>query len=56
MPNHKTLFVGLVAAGLSLAIAGCATYTGQTQAPDDPNRSKYDPTANSAQARPARGG
>ena len=40
MPNHKTLFVGLAAAGLSLAIAGCATYTGQTQAPDDPNRTQ----------------
>jgi outer membrane protein OmpA-like peptidoglycan-associated protein len=37
---NKTLLAGLAAAGLSMAITGCATYTGQTQAPDDPNRTQ----------------
>ena len=37
---NKTLIAGLAAAGLSMAITGCATYTGQTQAPDDPNRTQ----------------
>jgi outer membrane protein OmpA-like peptidoglycan-associated protein len=36
----KTMIAGLVAAGLSLTIAGCASYTGQTSAPDDPNRTQ----------------
>lgn len=36
----KTMLAGLVAAGLSLTIAGCASYTGQTSAPDDPNRTQ----------------
>jgi outer membrane protein OmpA-like peptidoglycan-associated protein len=36
----KTMIAGLIAAGLSLTIAGCATYTGQTNAPDDPNRTQ----------------
>ena len=37
---RKTMIAGLVAASLSMAIAGCATYTGQTSAPDDPNRTQ----------------
>ena len=36
----KTMIAGLIAAGLSMTIAGCATYTGQTNAPDDPNRTR----------------
>ena len=37
---RKTMIAGLVAASLSMAIAGCATYTGQTSAPDDPHRTQ----------------
>ena len=36
----KTMIAGLVAAGLAITISGCATYTGQTNAPDDPNRTQ----------------
>lgn len=37
----KTNFkLGLTAAALSLAVSACATYTGQTTAPDDPNRTQ----------------
>ncbi len=32
--------LGLIAAGLSILVSGCATYTGQTTAPDDPNRTR----------------
>lgn len=40
MNNHsgKTLLATVLAASLSLA--GCATYTGQTTDPDDPNRTR----------------
>ena len=34
----KSMIAGLVAAGLAITISGCASYTGQTNAPDDPNR------------------
>jgi outer membrane protein OmpA-like peptidoglycan-associated protein len=34
------MIAGLVAAGLAITISGCATYTGQTNAPDDPNRTQ----------------
>ncbi len=37
----KTHFkLGLTAAAIALAVSGCATYTGQTSAPDDPNRTQ----------------
>jgi len=36
----KTMIAGLVAAGLAITISGCASYTGQTNAPDDPNRTQ----------------
>jgi len=36
----KTMIAGLAAAALSMTIAGCATYTGQTSAPDDPNHTR----------------
>ena len=36
----KTMIAGLVAAGIAMTITGCATYTGQTSAPDDPNRTQ----------------
>ncbi len=32
--------IGLMAAALSLVMAGCATYTGQTTDPNDPNRTQ----------------
>ena len=32
--------IGLMAAALSMAMAGCATYTGQTSDPNDPNRTQ----------------
>ena len=32
--------IGLMAAALSLVMAGCATYTGQTSDPNDPNRTQ----------------
>ena len=32
--------IGLMAAALSLVMAGCATYTGQTNDPNDPNRTQ----------------
>ena len=35
-----SLKLGLTAAVLSLAVSACATYTGQTNAPDDPNRTR----------------
>lgn len=35
-----SLKLGLTAAVLSLAVSACATYTGQTSAPDDPNRTR----------------
>ena len=35
-----SLIAGATTAVLSLAISGCATYTGQTDAPDDPNRTQ----------------
>jgi outer membrane protein OmpA-like peptidoglycan-associated protein len=38
MKTH--LKIGLTAALLALAVSACATYTGQTNAPDDPNRTK----------------
>ena len=34
------LKTGLLAAALSMGFAGCATYTGQTNDPDDPNRTR----------------
>jgi len=34
------MIAGLVAAGLAITISGCASYTGQTNAPDDPNRTQ----------------
>ncbi|UHQ19045.1 OmpA family protein [Lysobacter sp. KIS68-7] len=36
----KSMIAGLVAAGLAITISGCASYTGQTNAPDDPNRTQ----------------
>ena len=37
----KTSFkLGLTAAAIALALSACATYTGQTSAPDDPNRTQ----------------
>ena len=36
----KTMIAGLVAAGIAMTISGCASYTGQTAAPDDPNRTQ----------------
>ena len=38
--TKTSLIAGATAAFLSLAISGCATYTGQTDAPDDPNRTQ----------------
>jgi outer membrane protein OmpA-like peptidoglycan-associated protein len=35
-----SMLSGFVAAGLALAASGCASYTGQTSAPDDPNRTQ----------------
>ena len=35
-----SLKLGLAAATISMLAAGCATYTGQTNAPDDPNRTQ----------------
>ncbi|BCT93956.1 cell envelope biogenesis protein OmpA [Lysobacter helvus] len=35
-----SMIAGVVAAGLALTVSGCATYTGQTNAPDDPNRTQ----------------
>ena len=35
-----SMLTGFVAAGLALGAAGCASYTGQTNAPDDPNRTQ----------------
>ena len=35
-----SMIAGFVAAGLALTASGCATYTGQTNAPDDPNRTQ----------------
>jgi outer membrane protein OmpA-like peptidoglycan-associated protein len=35
-----SMLTGCVAAGLAIAISGCASYTGQTSAPDDPNRTQ----------------
>ena len=35
-----SMIAGVVAAGLALTVSGCATYTGQTNAPDDPNRTR----------------
>ncbi|KGQ20277.1 Cell envelope biogenesis protein OmpA [Lysobacter dokdonensis DS-58] len=35
-----SMIAGVVATGLALAASGCATYTGQTNAPDDPNRTQ----------------
>ena len=35
-----SMLTGFVAAGLALGAAGCASYTGQTSAPDDPNRTQ----------------
>src|SRR5688500_19280245 len=32
--------IGLMAAALSMVMAGCATYTGQTSDPNDPNRTQ----------------
>jgi len=34
------MIAGFVAAGLALTASGCASYTGQTNAPDDPNRTQ----------------
>lgn len=34
------LKLGLAAMSISLLVSGCATYTGQTNAPDDPNRTQ----------------
>ena len=36
----KQMKFGLMAAALSMAMAGCATYTGQTSDPNDPNRTQ----------------
>ena len=36
----KQVKIGLMAAALSLVMAGCATYTGQTSDPNDPNRTQ----------------
>ena len=38
--QKTSMIAGFAAAGLALAISGCATYTGQTSAPDDPNRTQ----------------
>ena len=35
-----SMIAGVVAASLALTVSGCATYTGQTNAPDDPNRTQ----------------
>ncbi|MGO4549964.1 OmpA family protein [Lysobacter sp. 2RAF19] len=35
-----SMIAGFVAAGLALTASGCASYTGQTNAPDDPNRTQ----------------
>jgi outer membrane protein OmpA-like peptidoglycan-associated protein len=35
-----SMMTGFVAAGLAIAASGCASYTGQTTAPDDPNHTK----------------
>jgi outer membrane protein OmpA-like peptidoglycan-associated protein len=35
-----SMLTGCVAAGLAIAASGCASYTGQTNAPDDPNRTQ----------------
>lgn len=32
--------IGMIAAALSLTLSGCATYTGQTTDPNDPNRTR----------------
>ena len=32
--------IGLMAASMAMMMGGCATYTGQTDAPDDPNRTQ----------------
>lgn len=32
--------IGLMAAALTMVLSGCATYTGQTTDPDDPNRTR----------------
>lgn len=39
MMNSK-MKIGLMAAALTMVMSGCATYTGQTNAPDDPNRTQ----------------
>lgn len=39
MMNSK-MKIGLMAAALTMVMSGCATYTGQTSAPDDPNRTQ----------------
>ena len=36
----KQMKFGLMAAALSMGMAGCATYTGQTSDPNDPNRTQ----------------
>ncbi|MFT4179682.1 MAG: OmpA family protein [Thermomonas sp.] len=38
--NNQTLKLGMLAATLVAFTAGCATYTGQTNDPNDPNRTK----------------
>jgi outer membrane protein OmpA-like peptidoglycan-associated protein len=38
MKTH--LKIGLISAVFALGVSACATYTGQTNAPDDPNRTK----------------
>lgn len=39
MMNTK-MKIGLMAAAMTMVMSGCATYTGQTNAPDDPNRTQ----------------
>jgi len=36
----SSMIAGIAAASLALTVSGCATYTGQTNAPDDPNRTQ----------------
>ncbi|WP_425493740.1 OmpA family protein [Noviluteimonas lactosilytica] len=35
-----SMLTGFIAAGLAMTASGCASYTGQTTAPDDPNRTQ----------------
>lgn len=37
---NSKMKIGLMAAALTMVMSGCATYTGQTNAPDDPNRTQ----------------